>query len=178
MDECNVLRLHRLPINLLFIMYTCDGGQGMRGDILSIHNLAQAGLRGIEGVKEAVLWPRSCCTVVLKVGGKAFIEPQLPPVVTCHQIPKPLHTCSPDVSPGIQRGADTHQQKTCPANSEKFGVEGEGGLGGGMSNNNNSNSSSNSNSNINFDDNSDDDDDNNNNNGSNHDNDNNYYLYS
>ena len=56
-----------------FHIHACDGGQGVRGDILSIHNLAQAGLRGIEGVKEAVLWPGSCCPIVLKVRGKALI---------------------------------------------------------------------------------------------------------
>ena len=75
-----------------FHIHACDGGQGVRGDILRIHNLAQAGLRGIEGVKEAVLWPGSCCPIVLKVGGKALIQPQLPPVVTGHQVPKPLQT--------------------------------------------------------------------------------------
>ena len=67
-----------------FQIHTCDGGQRVRGDILCIHDLAQAGLRGIEGVKEAVLWPCGCCPIVLKVGGKALIQPQLPPVVTGH----------------------------------------------------------------------------------------------
>ena len=140
-------------------IHTCDGGQGVRGDILGIHNLAQAGLRGIKGVKEAVLWPRSCCPIVFEVGGETFIEPQFSPVVTGHQVPKPLHTRSPEMNPGIRRSAEMRQQKSGQPTREVWGERcmGVGDVGGAMSNNNNNNSNGNSN---NFDDDDDDDDNN------------------
>ena len=72
--------------------HTIDGGQSMCGDILGIHQLPIAALVCIEGVKEAILGPRHCCAVILKVCCKALVEPQLPPVITCHQVPKPLQS--------------------------------------------------------------------------------------
>ena len=47
----------------------------MCGDILSVQQLSKAGLRGIEGVKEAVLWPGSCSAIILKVGCKTLVQP-------------------------------------------------------------------------------------------------------
>lgn len=64
----------------------------MRGDILGVYQLPIAGLVCKEGVEEAVVGLRRCCTIVFKVGGKALVEPQLPPVVAGHQIPKPLQS--------------------------------------------------------------------------------------
>lgn len=71
---------------------TLYGSQSMGGDVLGIHQLPIAGLISIEGVKVSDLGSRRRASVLLEVGGKALIQPQLPPVVTGHQIPKPLQS--------------------------------------------------------------------------------------
>ena len=96
MLECSNMAMqdeHVVPVPFRHaVLHTINGSQSMCGDVLGIHQLSIAGLVCIEGVKESVLRARGCRPIVLKVGCKALVEPQLSPVVTCHQISKPLQS--------------------------------------------------------------------------------------
>ena len=64
----------------------------MCGDILGVHKLSITALISVKGVIEPELRPGGRRSVVLKVGCKALVQPQLAPVVACDQIPEPLQT--------------------------------------------------------------------------------------
>ena len=87
-----IMKLHAPKVYNACKIHTIDGGQRMCGDVLGVYQLPVAGLVCKEGVKEAVLRPRCCCAIVFKVGCKALIQPQLSPIVTCYQVPKPLQS--------------------------------------------------------------------------------------
>ena len=80
-------------------------------DILGVHPLSIAALISVEGVIKPELRPCRRGSVVLKVGGKALVQPQLAPVVTCHQIPKPLQISRRHLNLGFARHAT--QLVTC-----------------------------------------------------------------
>lgn len=69
---------------------TCDRGQGVCGHIFSIYDLPEAGLGGVKCVIKPILRPCSCCAVVLEIGCKTLVQPQLTPIVASDQISKPL----------------------------------------------------------------------------------------